>query len=307
MMRKAYHDQVAFLLDVLPLVGEEKDLALKGGTAINLFERDLPRLSVDIDLTWLKVGERDADLEGIASALKRMKSAIEKAYPDVRCRPSGKSGAPAAKLICDRGGTQIKIEVNTVLRGHLQPVRLMSCRDRVQDEFGKFVEAQVVAHGELYGGKICAALDRQHPRDLFDVCNLLEAEGLSEEVRLGFIAALVGHNRPMAELLNPNKQDRQEAFTQQFSGMAFEEFSYEDHQKTLLRLVEEIRKGLTENDRAFLLSFAACDPKWSLYPLPGLEGLAGTKWKQHNLIKLKAEQSDRWKANLILLEEAFKN
>ena len=54
---KKYSDQVALLMSVIPAVAEESCFALKGGTAINLFIRDLPRLSVDIDLTYLPVAD----------------------------------------------------------------------------------------------------------------------------------------------------------------------------------------------------------------------------------------------------------
>lgn len=53
MISEPYRAQMDLLLQVLPLVAKEESFALKGGTAINLFVRDMPRLSVDIDLTWL--------------------------------------------------------------------------------------------------------------------------------------------------------------------------------------------------------------------------------------------------------------
>ncbi len=304
-MHEAYRSQVDLLLDILPLVGQEEGLALKGGTAINLFVRDMPRLSVDIDLTWLNAGERADDLQGIAAALDRIRAKVEATYPDTRCRPSGSASAPEVKLLCERQGTQIKIEVNAVLRGHLQPPRMMVCSDRVQDEFGKFVEVPVIAHGELFGGKICAALDRQHPRDLFDVRGLLDMEGFSDDVRLGFIAALVSHNRPIAELLKPNRLDQRETFAKQFAGMAFEEFTYDDHEATMDRLIGAVHRGLTPDDRSFLRSFDACEPDWSFYPLAGLADLPGPRWKLQNLRKLQDQNPSGWAANLEALEDAL--
>jgi len=52
-VNERYRKQVALLIQTIPAVPDEKDFALKGGTAINLFVRDMPRLSVDIDLTYL--------------------------------------------------------------------------------------------------------------------------------------------------------------------------------------------------------------------------------------------------------------
>jgi len=65
-----YYQQVVLLLDVLPIVGQETCFALKGGTAINLFVRNLPRLSVDIDLTYLPVQDRTTSLREVGSALE---------------------------------------------------------------------------------------------------------------------------------------------------------------------------------------------------------------------------------------------
>jgi len=67
-----YREQVALLLRVLPIIGREEAFALKGGTAINLFVRDLPRLSVDIDLTFLPLVDRVAALSAIREALQRV-------------------------------------------------------------------------------------------------------------------------------------------------------------------------------------------------------------------------------------------
>jgi len=76
-MDEAYKKQVRLLLDVLPEVGKEECFAMHGGTAINLFVRDMPRLSVDIDLTYIPIEERSESLKGINDALIRIKGRIE--------------------------------------------------------------------------------------------------------------------------------------------------------------------------------------------------------------------------------------
>lgn len=76
-----YRSQVALLIRILPFVAEEPDFALKGGTAINLFVRDMPRLSVDIDLTYLPVQDRKASLAAIDAAMKRIAALIERGIP----------------------------------------------------------------------------------------------------------------------------------------------------------------------------------------------------------------------------------
>ena len=83
-MNEAYTKQVKLLLNVLPEVAKEACFALHGGTAINLFVRDMPRLSVDMDLTYVDIAERSATLDGINAALKRIKGRIEDLRPSMR-------------------------------------------------------------------------------------------------------------------------------------------------------------------------------------------------------------------------------
>lgn len=286
-MNETYRAQVRLLLDVLPLIAEEPVFALKGGTAINLFERDLPRLSVDIDLTYLPLEDRDTALSNIAAALTRIKGRIAASLAGSRTTLVHQEGGLEVKLQIQRARTQIKVEVNPTLRGALLPIRTMACTKRVEDMFEAFVEMAVLAHGELFGGKICAALDRQHPRDLFDVRYLLDEEGITDEVKYGMIAALASHNRPIAELLAAHLQDRQAAFNAEFAGMTLEPFDYDSHRATFERLRHEVYAALNAEDRAFLMSFEEGEPDFSLFPLPGLQALPGVQWKLLNIRKLK--------------------
>jgi predicted nucleotidyltransferase component of viral defense system len=259
-MTDSYKDQVRLLLRILPFVAQEKVFGLKGGTAINLFERNLPRLSVDIDLTYLPFDDRATALANIKSALGRIKSTIETALPGIRVTAVTQEGGVEAKLHCQYRRTQVKIEVNTTIRGQLFPTRTMACADAVQDAFETFVETAVVSQAELYGGKLCAALDRQHPRDLFDVYHLLNNEGLTPEIRLGLIAGVLSHPRPINEVLFPKAKNQREAFDKQFSGMAFTPFTYEDYEATRLSLNTAIKDALTADDKALLLSFKQGSP-----------------------------------------------
>jgi hypothetical protein len=304
-MDKRYRDQVQLLLDVLPYVAEEPAFALKGGTAINLFEWDLPRLSVDIDLTYLPLEDRGTSLRSITDGLLRIKKRIEDKLKPTKATLVDQGGGLEAKLNCQRGTTQIKIEVNPILRGHLLPIRTMACSARVQEMFELFVETPVVSRGELFGGKICAALDRQHPRDLFDVKRLLDEGSLTDEVRYGMLTGLASHGRPIAELIKPTLKDRKEAFASQFEGMPFEPFTYDDHVETLERLSAAIANGLTDNERAFLTSFEGGDPEWALFPLPGLEALPAPQWKLQNLRKLRDAEPDRHAQGVEALKRAL--
>lgn len=293
-IRPLYQDQVKLLLDILPFVAQEPAFALKGGTAINLFEWDLPRLSVDIDLTYLPTQGRDDALTAISQALGRIKVNIEDKLKPTRVTLVRQAEGLEAKLHCQRLRTQIKIEVNPVLRGHLMPIRSMACTDKVQDLFGRFVETPVISRGELFGGKLCAALDRQHPRDLFDVKRLLDQdEGLSEDIKLGMIAGLVSHGRPIAEVISPGLKDREKAFKSEFEGMPYAPFTYDDHRQTFDRMKIAVMGALTEADRAFLVSFESGEPDWSLFPLEALESLAGPQWKLRNLRHLRDTSPER--------------
>ncbi|MEY2756609.1 MAG: hypothetical protein RIR33_387 [Pseudomonadota bacterium] len=284
-MNETYRTQIRLLLDVLPLVAEEHDFALKGGTAINLFVRDLPRLSVDIDLTYLPLDDRDTAFHKIAEALRRIKARIE-AISGSRTTLVDQGGGMEVKLQVQRGRTRITIEVNPTLRGHLMPVRVLPTVPRVEEQFEAFVEMSVVAHGELFGGKLCAALDRQHPRDLFDVRGLLDAEGITDEVRHGLIAGLVGHNRPISELIAGRMQDREAAFNAEFAGMTLAPFDYPAHAETYRQMIDAIHRELTADDKAFLLSFEAGAPAWNRFPYADLAGLPGVQWKLMNIQKL---------------------
>jgi len=80
-VNEAYRRQVALLIKTLPLVAAETAFALKGGTAINLFVRDMPRLSVDIDLTYVPVADRESSLKEIDAAIRRIGKEIERGVP----------------------------------------------------------------------------------------------------------------------------------------------------------------------------------------------------------------------------------
>jgi predicted nucleotidyltransferase component of viral defense system len=247
MINPLYNKQVDLLLRVLPHVAQASVFALKGGTAINLFEQKMPRLSVDIDLVYLPLDDRVVALESIASALQEICKSIEKI--GIKATPQWQRNQQESKVICTDEETQIMIEVNTIIRGHLFPVRVMDVQEIVMDTFEKFASMRVLSREELYGGKICAALDRQHPRDLFDVNQLFELEEISDEIRTGFLCMLLCHPRPMNELLQPHFIDQEELFAQQFFGMTEQTFGYSDYDSTRHRLIRVLCMSSLPNTR----------------------------------------------------------
>ncbi|MCK4682056.1 nucleotidyl transferase AbiEii/AbiGii toxin family protein, partial [Candidatus Bipolaricaulota bacterium] len=206
MFNPRYDAQVRLLLRCLPEIGRYPCFALKGGTAINLFVQDLPRISVDIDLTYLPLKPRREALQEIHGTLRTLKADIEKHVSGSRVREVQNQGY-IVKLIVSTNYAMVKIEPNLILRGSVHAPEQRDLCLTAQEHFGAFVSVRALSTADLYGGKLCAALDRQHPRDLFDVKLMLDDMGITPEIRRAFVIYLSGHNRPINELLAPRLRD----------------------------------------------------------------------------------------------------
>ena len=278
---EAYRRQVALLLRTIPFIAGEPCFALKGGTAINLFVRDLPRLSVDIDLTYVPVSARSEALDAIDKAMRRIEVRIANGIRGTKVTQTIQEGA-VTKLIVREPGAQIKIEVTPVLRGCAFEPEIRTVTPAVEAQFG-FAEMQVVSFADLYAGKIVAALDRQHPRDLFDVHQLLAREGITDGLRSAFIVYLLSHTRPMSEVLTARPKDIARAFEQTFVGMTAEPVVLADLLQARTALVQAIVGDMPEPHRRFLVSFERGEPDWDLLALPGVDKLPAVLWRQQNL------------------------
>lgn len=282
---EAYRRQVTFLVRTLPFIAAEPCFAMKGGTAINLFVRDLPRLSVDIDLTYLPIQAREASLAEIEAALKRITGRIAKGISEAQIQ-AGKSREGILTKLVVRGDTQpIKIEVTPVLRGSVFDAEVRTVVPAVEEAFG-FAEIQIVSFPDLYAGKIVAALDRQHPRDLFDIRELLAEEGIDGALRQAFIVYLLSHNRPMGEVLASPQKDIAQEFERGFIGMTREPVKLEDLIAARKALVADIIGAMPDTHRAFLLSFERGEPDWALLGIDIAPRLPAIRWRQQNLDKL---------------------
>lgn len=302
-MNPIYLETARLLTQVAPLVFVDHTFALKGGTAINLFVRDMPRLSVDLDLVF-----PDHTLPR-EQALARINEAIRQAAERLNKR-GFQTHAPAAdagetKLLVRRGAIEVKIEVNFVLRGTVQPVRRASLTRNARDVLLADLDIPVVSLEDMYGGKLVAALDRQHPRDLFDMMQLFEHEGITPGIRRAFVVYLASHNRPVHEVLFPSLRDIRHDYTHNFQGMTAEPVPLDALLAARKRMVGELQRGLDDVERRFLLSLVAGTPEWSLLGIPHLEDLPGIRWKLHNLMQLQkanakkfAEQADALAARL---------
>lgn len=300
-LAEIYRKQVALLLRVLPTIAEEDCFALKGGTAINLFLRDMPRLSVDIDLAYLPVEPRSQSLAAIGAAMERIADRIRRSIAGAQVTETPHEGA-VIKLFVRADGVQIKIEVTPVLRGCVYEAETRSVSPMVEETFG-FAEIRVVSFADLYAGKLVAALDRQHPRDLFDVRELLAKEGIDESLRRAFIVYLLSHDRPMSEVLAPTRKDIAQEFERGFVGMADGEVSLDALIAARETMIAELVGRMPTAHRRFLVSFEKGEPDWSLLGLTGIEELPAVRWRQQNLDKLDKTKRE---ALVIRLEEVLK-
>ena len=286
-----YSAQVSLLLEIIPFIAKENCFALKGGSAINLFYQNLPRLSVDLDLVYLPLESREKAVAGINEVLFRLsKKFCEFGYSSIV-----QGSKDEKKIICSNQNATVKIEPNYTIRGTLLPPCIKSVSKKVQEQFG-YAKMNVLDFPELYAGKICAALDRQHPRDLFDVRKLYEQnECISDDILNCFVVYLIGHNRPIHELLDCTMKDSKDAYEKEFLGMTDEKISYKELQETLSTLKSDLKQKLSVHKK-FLLDFVRLEADFSLLPFVNAKDLPAVKWKMRNLEQLR--QVDKEKFNL---------
>jgi predicted nucleotidyltransferase component of viral defense system len=285
MFDPVYVRQAKLLLRCLPEIGKQPCFALKGGTAINLFLRSMPRLSVDIDLTYLPLSARDEALADMSRALETIAADVTRRIAGARVQV-GRSRGMATKLAVSCDGVQIKVEPNQVLRGSVYPPETRDLCAEAQAFFELFVSTRTLSLADIYGGKLCAALDRQHPRDLYDVRLLLANEGLTPQVRRAFVVYLASHDRPMHELLNPQFKDIAKVYAGEFAGMPREEVPLQALCETRERLVVLIREGLDVDEKRFLVSMKQGEPEWDVLDIAHLRELPALQWKLQNIRRM---------------------
>jgi predicted nucleotidyltransferase component of viral defense system len=289
-----FYRRAALMVRMIPQVAEEACFALKGGTAINFFVRDLQRMSIDIDLTYLPIEERTASLDGIAAALDRIADRITRLHPEVRVHRATRPHATrTVKLVVQGSTAQVKIEPNEVMRGVIFPSEMRNLSPKAEALFEMAAAINTVSLPDLYAGKLCAALDRQHPRDLFDVKVLLENEGITEKIRKAFVVYLASHDRPIHEVIDPPRHDRRALFENEFAGMTTVPVTYDELVAAREKCIVTINTEMTEEERRFLVSVKEGAPKWELLGLPGIEALPAIRWKVANIVRMdRAKRAD---------------
>ena len=189
------------------------------------------------------------------------------------------------------------VEVTPVLRGCVYEPEEKAVSDGVEERFG-FAAIPVVSFADLYAGKLVAALDRQHPRDLFDVRALLANEGIDARLRDAFIVSLISHDGSMAEVLAPTRRDVSKEFVRDFLGTTEVPVKLNDLLQTREALIAEIVGRMPDAHRRFLLSFKKGEPDWSLLDVPNAKTLPAVRWKQKNPSRMDAQRRAKSVARL---------
>ncbi len=294
-MNATYLATARLLTEIAPIVFEDGVFALKGGTAINLFFREMPRLSVDLDLVFpdYRLPRAEA-LAAINQALRTANGRLVKLGFRVRTVSAADMGE--TKLIVQRDNLSVKVEVNTVMRGTVHPTRTMALSSATSDTLMADLELPLASSEDVYGGKLVAAMDRQHPRDLFDVLELFAHGGITAGIRRCFVVYLASHNRTFHEVLFPRAKDIRLDYEGSFAGMTTEPVTMAALVETRERLFRELPRALDENERQFLRTLARAEPDWTLLGIPHLAELPAVRWRLHNLQELSRKDPTRFRA-----------
>ena len=301
-MNQTYLDTARLLTQIAPFVFADGTFALKGGTAINLFIRDMPRLSVDLDLVFPDHSPpRDAALARINDAIRQSAERLNARGFQTHVLATADAGE--TKLLVRRGKIEVKVEVNYVMRGTVQPVRTTALTPAARDTLLAELEIPVVSLEDVYGGKLVAAMDRQHPRDLFDVMQLFAHEGITPGIRRAFVVYLVSHNRPVHEVLFPAMRDIGQEYERNFKGMTTEPVELHALLAARERMVHELQSSLDADERRFLLSLVNGQSEWPLLGIAHAEHLPGIRWKLQNLAELQRKSPARFAEQADLLAQ----
>jgi len=293
-MDKTYINTVRLLLEVAPSIFKSEHFAIKGGTALNLFLQDMPRLSVDIDVVYTDHSkDRKQATSRIAEALKV--ADVELSQLGFQSELSMTNGAEESKLFIRKGQVLVKVEVNHVFRGTVLPVIKQTLSEKACNLFTTELTLPMLQADELYGSKLVAALDRQHPRDLFDMRILQLSHELPEQLMDCFVCYIAGHNRPIHEVIFSRDMDISMAYHSEFQGMTNDPMPLDDLLETRRWIRESLVPSLSVEHKRFLLSLVKLEPDWSLISCPHLQDLPAVKWKLQNLEKLKKRNPGKFK------------
>ncbi len=295
-MTRKFKDRVQLLGEILPIVAEQTEFAIKGGTAINLFYQEFPRYSVDIDLTYLPLEDRDASLNGIAKALESIGNKITQNFPNFSVRNISGGGNLDTRIQVSNTSAEIKIEVSPIARNTLFPPTKMRVNETFRQNYADAC-ILVVNYEEVYAGKFSAALDRCLPRDLFDVKIFFENDQITDLLFRVSLVYLLCARRPIHEMLSPNWKDIEHSFTE-FECMMRKRVELSDLYLAKDLLVKGLQQRLDSRTMNFLEDFHQGRPDFSMIGLPQAESLPAVQWKLLNLEKLRLQSPKKHRRQL---------
>ena len=200
-----------------------------------------------MDLTYVPLGPRKERLAEIDKKLASISQRLQRAVLDINIRPVPN------KLLCTLGRSTVKIEVNGIKRGIIGPtIEIPLCTTYRQS-------LECSARRESYQWNNCTEEKLRQPSavstraNLFD-CNYMEPDKI-DNLKRGFMFALLGSDKPFIESLSPHSINQQQALENQFRGMTDIPFTYEDYESAREQLMVFVNTMLSEEDKAFLVSF----------------------------------------------------
>ena len=287
-----FKDQVDLLLDIVEISLSDPRLALKGGTAINMFHDDMPRLSVDIDLCFLPHTDREGFIRQYVELCTDITNNLQTLPGTLVTIPKTREGFPKHIRVL-RGQQIVKVEINWVNRGSVYEPSMRTLCSQAKKVFKKDAWVKVLSFEDVYAGKFCAALDRQHPRDLFDVMRFFNKHEITEKLKKAFIVYLISGNRPISEMIMPNELDQREMYEKEFLGMTEHDVSYAELEKARTELINQINIALNDDDKRFLISLKMGEPEWALLGVENIQNMPAVKWKLHNIRKMDAKRREK--------------
>ena len=177
-------------------------------------------------------------------------------------------------------------------RGVVHDPEVRTVSAAVEDAYG-YAEMQIVSFEDLFAGKLHAALDRQHPRDLYDVTLLYENESLTQDLFHTFLIYVASSPRPAHELLDPNLIDLEQPYAREFEGMTRTPVPLATLLATRLKLVADLQSRLDDKARQFLLTLQDGEPDFAAIDRSQAADLPAVKWKLLNLNKLKRDNPEK--------------
>lgn len=283
MITQNYIDTVRLMLRVAPLVFEHPAFALKGGTAINLYIDQMRRLSVDLDVVYLDgTADRATALQDISQMLSAVSEGALKQGLDVqRLR---RSSDHEAVIVVSDGSVRVKVEVNTVFRGSVYQPSLGDLCDTAARTFEVSVPLTLLDTSEVYAGKLLAALDRQHPRDLFDLWRFRQNSSIDDRLMDAFVLYLCGHSRPPHEILDGRDREISSDYERGLLGMLDEPVpSLQEIQATRYWARMAVLASLNTAHRTFLGDFFGLREVDEKFAGVALAQLPALEWKRRNL------------------------